>query len=100
MFTGLVKLIKGVKEFFLCAFFSYYKLNVVYKENIYGAVLLSETTHDLGILFSTADGINDFIGELLGCHIQNLLVRHVIQNKMSDGMHQMCFTKTGSSIKK
>ena len=50
-----------MEEFYLCPFLPRYKLDVIYKEHLYIPKFLSKSIHAL-----KANGVDKFIGELLG----------------------------------
>ena len=87
-----------MEKFFLCRFFSYNKLNVIDQKNINISVFFTEFGHSRVI--SVSDGFDQFIGEFFAGYIQNFAVFIVFNNIMSDGMHQMCFSKSGTAIDK
>ena len=90
--------IKGVKKFLLCRFLSYNKLDVIDEKNVDGAVFVTKSCH--GLRITASDGFNHFIGKLFTCDVQNTHIRILFQNIVSDGMHQMRFTKSGTSVEK
>ena len=95
---GTVKTIKCMEKFLLCGFFSYNKLNIIDEKNVDISVFFTEFTHCRVI--SVSDGFDQLVGKFLTGYIQNTAVFVVFQNEMSDGMHKMRLTKTGSAIDK
>ena len=87
-----------MEKFFLCTFFSDDKLDIVNEQNIIISVFFTEFAHCRVI--SVSDGFDQFVGKFLTGYIQNTAVFVVFQNEMSDGMHKMRLTKTGSAIDK
>ena len=85
-----------MEKFFLCTFFSYNKLNVVDHENVDGSVFFTEFIHRRGV--TTTDRFDNFIGKFLGSNIQNFCFRISFQDEMSNGMHQVGFSKSRSTI--
>ena len=93
-----MKTVKCVEKFFLSGFFSYNKLNIIDEKNINISVFFTEFAHCRVV--SVSDGFDQFICEFLTGYIENPAVFVVFQYKMSDGMHKMRFSETGSAVNK
>ena len=98
LFFGTVKTVKCMEKFFLSGFFSYNKLNIIDEKNINISVFFTEFAHCRVI--SVSDGFDQFICKFLTGYIENPAVFVVFQYKMSDGMHKMRFSETGSAVNK
>ncbi len=59
--------VKGVEKFFLSRFFASNELNIIYKENIGGAIFVSEGGSGLG-----ADGVDEIIGKFFGGNVEDI----------------------------
>ena len=98
LFFGTVETVKCMEKFFLCGFFSYNKLNIIDEKNVNIPVFFTEFAHCR--IISVSDGFDQFICEFLTGYIENPAVFVVFQYKMSDGMHKMRFSETGSAVNK
>ncbi len=96
MFASCMKHIKGMEEFFLCTFLSYYKLDIVDHEDIHRTVLVPQLGH--GRRITASYGFDYFISKGFGSDIDNLHIRVLFQHEMSDGMHKVGFTQSGPTI--
>lgn len=93
-----VKAVESMEKFFLGRFLPYNELNVVYKKDVYIPVFFTEFGH-CGII-SVSDGLDQFVGKFLTCHIENFAVLVMLDDIMSDGMHKMSLAKSCSSVDK
>ena len=94
-------MIECVEEFFLGTFLSDNKLDVVDQKNVVVPVFFTERSHRKFItVFTDLQRIDQFIGKSLACDIQHMLIRLILNNEMSDRMHQMGFAESGASIYK
>ena len=85
-----------MEKFFLRTFLTYNKLYIIDHQNIDGAVFFPKLVHRGCI--TASDRLDDLVGEFLGSHADNLRIRIALQDEMSDGMHQVCFAESRSSI--
>ena len=94
-------MIECVEEFFLGTFLSDNKLDVVDQKNVVVPVFFTERSHGKFIaVFTDLQRIDQFIGKSLTCDIQHMFIRFILNNEMSDRMHQMGFAESGASIYK
>ena len=87
-----------MEKFLLCGFLSYNKLNIIDEKNINISVFFTEFTHCS--IVSVSNGFDQFVGKFLTGYIENPAVLVVFQYEMSDGMHKMSLSKSGSSVNK
>ena len=85
-----------MEKLFLCGLLAADKLYIVDEKNVYIAVLFPEQRIRLGI--AIPDGVDDLIGEVLTGDIKNLLFRIGSENKVSDGLHQVCLAETYAAV--
>ncbi|MNJ36515.1 hypothetical protein D3C77_313060 [compost metagenome] len=85
--------IEGMEEFLLRGFFTCQKLNIINKQNIDIPVFVPETLRPV-----VSNGINEFIRELLRRDIYYLAARAMLQNIMSDRMHQVRLSQTYATV--
>ena len=85
--------IEGVEELFLCALFAREELDVVDQEYVDAAIPLAEL---LALL--AADRVDELVRELLARRVRNALLRVSGDHGVSDRMHQMRLSKTGSAV--
>ena len=90
--------VKGVEKFFLCTFFSYNKLNIVDHQDIYSPVFFAQLCH--GGCVTASDGFDYFVGKGFRSDIKNLHIRILLQDEVTDGMHQMRLSQTGTAVDK
>ena len=89
-----------MEKFFLCTFFSYNKLYIVNQKYIIITVLVPESSHCKFIsCFTNSDRIDQFVGKCLTGYIKHLFGRILLQNIMSNWMHQMRFSQSYTSVK-
>ena len=87
-----------MEKFLLRTFLTYDKLDIIDQKDIVIPVFFTEFR--CGYIVFISDRIDQFIGKLLACDIQNFGLRIILENKMADGVHKMSFAKTNSSIYK
>ena len=87
-----------MEKFLLRTFLTDDKLDIIDQKDIVIPVFFSEFR--CGYIVFISDRIDQFIGKLLACDIQNFGLRIILENKMADGVHKMSFAKTNSSIYK
>ena len=85
-----------MEKFFLRTFLTYNKLYIIDHKNIDGAVFFTKLVHRGCI--TASDGLDDLVGKFFGSHADNLRIRIALQDEMTDGMHQVCFAESRSSI--
>ena len=85
-----------MEKFFLCTFLSNDKLHVIDHQDIHGSVFFTQLCH--GSRITASDGFNYLVGKFLTGNIKYLFIRVLLQNEMTDGMHQVGFAKSGTSI--
>src|SRR5437879_4128877 len=85
--------IEGVEELFFGAVLAGQKLNVVDEQHVDGAVLVAELAHARG-----GDGTDDLVGELFRRQVDDALARKTVMDLMADGVHEVCFAESHTSI--
>ena len=96
-----MKMIKCMEKFKLRSFFSFNKLNIIYKEYINRSIFISKILTCRGMfIFAVSNGINYFVCKSFACNINDLFGLVVLQNIVGDGVHQRGFTESGTSIYK
>ena len=91
-----MKYIKSMEKFFLRGFLTNDELHIINKQYIYGSVFLTKLGH--GSCITTTDRFDYFVGKLLWSNIENLHIRILFQYEMSNGMHKVSLTKSGTAI--
>ena len=84
-----------MKEFFLCPFLVFQKLNIIDDQTVNGAVFFLKILDGMVL-----NSIDDFIGKGFAGHIFDFCTGIHFQNSIADGVHQMCFSQTGIPINK
>ena len=92
-----MKYIKSMEKFFLGTFFSDDELNIINHQYINSSVFFTEFCH--GSCITASNGLDYFVGKLFTGYIQNFFIRILFQYKVSDGMHQMRFSQSGTAVK-
>ena len=87
-----------MEKFFLCRFLSYNKLNIIDKKNINVSVFFTKLGHCRVI--SITDCFDQFVGKLFTGNVKYFAVFIMINNEMSNRMHQMSFSQTCTAIDK
>ena len=82
-----------MKEFYLCLFFAFQKLDIVDNEAVDIAVFLTE---GLGVFI--LDRINDFVSKFFAGGVKYLHTGVVLLDAVADGMHKMGFAQTNTAI--
>ena len=83
-----------MEEFFLCSLLSTQELDVIDQQ--YRGLLtvaISEFWHP-----SIAKSVNQFVGELLGGHVENFGLGVALSNSISDGVDQVSLSQTRVSV--
>ena len=93
LFVGLVQGIKGMEEFLLHLFFAGDELDVVDDQHVGGAVVAGE----IGRL-AEAQGVDEFLHELLGRYIEYLGFGIGRRQGVADGLDQVGFADTDAAV--
>ena len=93
LFAGFIQCVECMEEFFLCTFLFRDKLDIVDHQQVDLSVFLTEFLH-----FIVLDGVDQFICKSFTGYIQHFRIGVLIQNKVTDGVHQVRFTQTGVTI--
>src|SRR5581483_28191 len=89
----VIQRIEGVKEFLLSPFLSGHKLNIINQQNVNGTVFFTKGHSPV-----ISDRIDQFVHELFRRDITKPKMTIDFFDTVSDGTHQMCFTKSYSSV--
>ena len=99
LLAGYMKMVKCMEEFFLRTLLSDDELDIIDEEYVVVPVFLTEFCYGKFIAgLSCFQCINQLIGKCLAGHIENFFGRIVLQDHMSDGMHQMCLAQSDASV--
>ena len=90
---GIVERVKGVKELFLRSIFSLQKLNVINKQQVDAAIFFLKF-----VRYTVLNSINQFICEVFGGYIDHGFEACVLQHLVANGVHNVGFAKTHSTV--
>ena len=88
-----------MEKFFLCGFFSGYELDIVDQKHVYIPVAVPEGIDQADVI-AVSQRVDQLIGKDLGRNIADLSFRLIENDMMRDGVHQMRFAKSRSSVNK
>ena len=85
-----------MEKLFLRGFFTYNELNIVDQKHIDRTVFVPESRHRRRI--TTTNGLDNFICKLFTGDVDDFFVRIFLQNRVADGVHQVCFAESGAAV--
>ena len=92
--STLIEPLECVEELFLCSLLPTQELDVIDQQHRgLLAVAISELRHP-----SIAKSMNQFVGELLGGHVENLGLGVTLSNSISDGVDQVSLAQARVSV--
>src|SRR3989338_826545 len=90
---SIVESVEGMMKFFLGAFLSGNKMDIINHKNIYVAVFVPKVNG-----FTVLNGRNEFVCKFFACHGCNIEIRISLGHIMADGMHKMCLSKPNPPV--
>ena len=94
-------MVESMEELFLCTFFSYDKLDIIYKKNIIVPVFFTELGHsEFASRLTCFQCVDQLVRKCLAGDVEYLFGRIIFKDKMGNGMHKMRFSEPDSSIYK